>query len=137
VTPRRGFGAPGKRDPHPVMKTKEPLIVARLRKLCLSLPEASETLSWGHPNFRAGKAAFVTFEWVRGNPSIAFRLPGAVVSHLLLRPGFFPTPYGRGRWVSLELKSRINWSTVKALVLDSYRTVALKRMIHALEFDAS
>jgi hypothetical protein len=34
-------------------------IVAKLRRLCLALPETSERASWGHPNFRAGKRTFV------------------------------------------------------------------------------
>jgi hypothetical protein len=43
-----------------------------------------------------------------------------------------PTPYGQGRWVSLLIRPRPKWSLVKALVLRSYRLVALKRMITKL-----
>src|SRR5262245_35844950 len=105
----------------------------RVRKLCLSLPESSEVGSWGHPNFRAGRRTFVTFEWIQGRPSIAFRLDPTDVDLLLRRKGFFVTPYGQGRWVSLWADSSLDWRLVERLLLRSYRAVALRRMIVALE----
>lgn len=105
----------------------------RLRSICLSLPESSETASWGHPNFKAGKKVFVAFERVKGRASIAFRLDPDEVNRLLERQEFFVTPYGRGQWVSLWADGRIVWRTVKDLAERSYRVVALKRMLTALE----
>jgi predicted DNA-binding protein (MmcQ/YjbR family) len=49
------------------------------------------------------------------------------------RKEFFATPYGRGQWVSLWADGRIVWRTVEDLVERSYRVVALKRMLIALE----
>jgi predicted DNA-binding protein (MmcQ/YjbR family) len=104
-------------------------LLARIRRLCLSLPETSETSSWGHPNFRADKRTFVTFERFGADDSVAFHLtPPEVEQHQTL-PGFLRTPYGQGRWVSLKIKPRPKWPLVKALILRSYRLVALKRMI--------
>jgi predicted DNA-binding protein (MmcQ/YjbR family) len=105
----------------------------RLRVLCLSLPETSERSSWGHPNFRAGRKTFVAFERVHGRPSVAFRLDRASVERLIGRRQFFPTPYGRGLWVSIWADARVDWRLVHDLVLRSYRQVALERMITALE----
>jgi predicted DNA-binding protein (MmcQ/YjbR family) len=107
--------------------------VSRLRKLCLSLPETSERASWGHPNFRAGKRTFVTFEVFKGRPSIAFRLDPVNVDRLLGRKQFFATPYGRGQWVSLQADGVLNWKLVAQLVDRSYRTIATKRMIDLLD----
>lgn len=104
----------------------------RLRTICLSYPETSETASWGHPNFKAGKKVFVAFEQVEGRPSIAFRLAQRDVERLLTRRGFFVTPYGRGQWVSLWAEGKIDWAAVADLVDRSYRVVAQKRMIAAL-----
>jgi len=104
-----------------------------LRAMCLSLPETSETASWGHPNFKAGKKTFVAFERVKGRASIAFRLESGEVDRLLQRKPFFVTPYGRGQWVSVWADRRIDWRAVKTLVGRSYRVVALKRMLTALE----
>jgi predicted DNA-binding protein (MmcQ/YjbR family) len=108
-------------------------VVSKLRKLCLSLPETIERASWGHPNFRAGKQTFVAFEVFKGTPSIAFRLDPATVDLLLHRKQFFPTPYGRGQWVSLQADSRVNWRLVAKLVHRSYRKVATKRMVDLLD----
>ena len=104
-----------------------------LRALCLGLPETSETSSWGHPNFKAGTRTFVAFERVQGRASIAFRLEPADVDRLLKRKIFFTTPYGRGLWVSLWADGAIDWRGVTELVERSYRLVALKRMLRALD----
>ena len=46
---------------------------------------------------------------------------------------FFATPYGRGLWVSVWADGRVDWRAVEDLVERSYRVVALKRMLTALE----
>ncbi len=112
---------------------KEPRVLSQVRKRCLSLPESSEAGSWGHPNFRAGKRTFVAFEWIKGRPSIAFRLDPTDVDLLLRRKAFFVTPCGQGRWVSLWADGSSDTSLVSRLVEQSYRTVALKRMIAVLD----
>lgn len=108
-------------------------VLARFRSLCLDLPGTTETGSWGHPNFRAGKRTFAAYEVVNGRPSMAFRLAPDEVRHFLTMRGFFQTPYGRGMWVSLDAAGRISWSLVKTLTEQSYRLVAPKRMIDTLE----
>jgi predicted DNA-binding protein (MmcQ/YjbR family) len=108
----------------------------RVRALCLALPETTETNSWGHPNFRAGRRTFVAFERVGGRASIAFRLAPADVERLLGRRGFFATPYGRGQWVSLWADGPIDWDAVSTLIDRSYRVIALSRMLKALESPA-
>jgi predicted DNA-binding protein (MmcQ/YjbR family) len=114
----------------------------KLRALCLSFPEASEASCWGHPNFKAGKKTFVTFERVKGRPSIAFRLDPDDIARLLgrlkaaptgSRKQFFVTPYGRGQWVSLWADRALDWRAVDDLVERGYRVVALKRMLVSLE----
>jgi predicted DNA-binding protein (MmcQ/YjbR family) len=121
------------------MKTRSvpPGVLPRLRALCLALPETSERSSWGHPNFRAGKKTFAAFERVHGRPSIAFRLPGKDVYRLARRTHFFLTPYGRGRWVSRWTDVPLNWRVIDDLLRRSYREVALKRMLTALDAGAS
>ena len=113
------------------MKKKDP-VLQRVRRQCLLLPETSEVGSWGHPNFRAGGRTFVTYEWIKGRPSIAFRLDPREVQILLRCKGFFITPYGRGKWVSVWADLSLNWGLVGRLLERSYRTVALKRMVAAL-----
>ena len=108
-------------------------ILRRMRQYCLWMPETSEAGSWGHPNFRAGRKTFAAFEWIKGRPSIAFRLSPTDVDLLLRRRGFFATPYGQGRWASVWVDRRVSWREVIRLLDVSYRTVALKRMIAALD----
>ncbi len=111
----------------------EDIALDRIRQTCLALPGTSETGSWGHPNFRAGKRTFVTFEWISGLASIAFRLPEEDIQRLLHKKRFFTTPYGRGKWVSTWADGKLDWNLIEDLVERSYRTVALKRMIRALD----
>jgi predicted DNA-binding protein (MmcQ/YjbR family) len=115
-----------------VSRSDDPALT-RVRELCLALPETSETGSWGHPNFRAGTKTFVTYEWIRHRPSIAFRLAPDNVNEFLSVKGFFPTPYGRSQWVSLYADGRLNWKMISRLIDKSYRRVAIKRMLDALD----
>ena len=108
-------------------------LLSRVRKLCLSLPETSEVSSWGHPNFRAGKRTFVTFEHTDGIETIAFHLRPSEVAELEGQAGYMRTPYGRGQWVSLRIQPRPKWPAIERLVLRSYRQVAIKRMLLELE----
>ena len=105
----------------------------RVRRLCLALPEARESLAWGHPVFKAGTKTFAAIEPVDGRASMAFRLDPADVDFLLKRTPFFVTPYGRGLWVSAWADAALDWALIGSLVERSYRIVALKRMLQALD----
>ena len=99
-------------------------VVERVRALCMALPGTTETLSWGHPNFRTKKGIFVTCERIGNRPAIAFRLEPDEVQHFLTMKGFFVTPYGKGRWVSLDTGGRLNWKLISTLVKKGYANVA-------------
>jgi len=112
----------------------EDRILARLREVCLSLPETSEADSWGHPNFRAGRRTFAAFEWIKGRPSVAIHLGTADAEVFLLQnSGSFETPYGRGKWVSLWADAHLDDAYLRDLIDRGYRSVALRRMLKALE----
>jgi predicted DNA-binding protein (MmcQ/YjbR family) len=108
-------------------------VFARLRRLCLALPETMETSSWGHPNFRAGKKIFCAFEALGGRPSIAFRLTATEVKRLARQRHFFATPYGRGVWVSRWIDVPADPELMAALIDRSYRQVAPKRLVLLLD----
>ena len=116
-----------------MLETPNEVTLKRLRGVCLALPETSETASHGHPNFVAGRKTFISFERIKGRASIAFRLEPAEVEQLLRRNQFFATPYGRGLWASLWADGVVDWNQVEELVERSYRVVALKRMLTALQ----
>jgi predicted DNA-binding protein (MmcQ/YjbR family) len=81
----------------------------------------------------AGQKTFVTFEQFHGRPSIAFRLCHSDIERVSGNSQFFVTPYGRGQWLSLWVDTSFDWNVVKELAITSYRLVALKRMLVALE----
>jgi predicted DNA-binding protein (MmcQ/YjbR family) len=108
-------------------------VFARARRLCLAFPETAETVSWGHPSFRAGGKTFCTFEMVGGRPSIAFRLPTADVERMLKRhTRIIASPYGRGRWISMWVDGKVDWKLIESALDHSYRTVATSRLIKLL-----
>ncbi|HEY7171160.1 MAG TPA: MmcQ/YjbR family DNA-binding protein [Vicinamibacterales bacterium] len=109
----------------------------RLRRVCLALPEATETASWGHPNFRAGKRTFCAFELFGGRPSIALRVSAAEAKQLGRRRHFFLTPYGRGVWVSRWLDVDANPGSLAALIDRSYRQVAPRNLVRLLDSQAA
>jgi predicted DNA-binding protein (MmcQ/YjbR family) len=108
--------------------------LARIRSLCLALPEAREVEAWGHPTFRAGKKMFAAFGGEAGELSLGLKMSFARQDELLEDDRFFPTPYAaRLGWVSLRIDGRTNWQEVQSLVGEAYRQVALRRMLKALE----
>jgi predicted DNA-binding protein (MmcQ/YjbR family) len=113
---------------------KESSVLTRLRKVCLRLPEVRETVKWGHPTFEAGKKIFAVLDRYDGRPCIAFRAPLEKVDELLVDERFIEAPYAaRFGWVCLNIEGSIDWAEVERLVQGSYRLVALKRMLTALE----
>jgi predicted DNA-binding protein (MmcQ/YjbR family) len=112
----------------------EALLLTRLRRICLGLPEARETVKWGHPTFEAGKKIFAVLDCYEGRPCIAFRAPGEKLEALLADERFFAAPYAaKHGWICLRAEGRIDWAEVEKLLHDSYRLVALKRMLAALK----
>jgi len=55
------------------------------------------------------------------------------VERLSGNPLFFAMPYGRGQWLSLWVDTTFDWNVDKELVNTSYRLVALKRTLDALD----
>jgi predicted DNA-binding protein (MmcQ/YjbR family) len=108
-------------------------VFKRARRLCLALPETGERTSWGHPNFRAGKKTFCAFEIIKGRPTIAFKVTPAQAGGTLHPSQFFASPYGRARWISVWVDGDVDWDAIARLVERSYRGVAIKRMLGALD----
>jgi predicted DNA-binding protein (MmcQ/YjbR family) len=112
-------------------------VLTRLRRICLALPEAYETTSFGHPTFRAGrtgKKTFAVFENYRGEDTICVKATLEDQALLVLDPRFFVAPYvGKHGWTSMRTAGAIDWTEVEDLVRESYRLVALKSMIAKLE----
>ena len=109
-------------------------LLTKLREICLALPEAVETVKWGHLTFEAGKKIFAVLDYYHGRPCIAFGTSREEQKKLCCDARFFPAPYAANRgWVCLYADGALNWSEVRHILLASYRLVALKRMLRKLD----
>ena len=107
-----------------------------LRAACLRFPEAVEVEAWGRPTFRAGKKMFAVFEGSDAHPhAVIFKADPDEREALLDDARFYvPAYYGPSGWLSLDFTAAdVDWEEVGELLDSSYRQVALKRMLHALD----
>lgn len=110
------------------------LLLERLREICLRLPECKEKVAWGNPTFVAGKKQFAVLDHYHGRWCIAFVARPDVQRKLIRRNGFFAAPYGaRYGWVCRDAEGPVGWKELEKLIVESYRNVALKRMLAALD----
>jgi hypothetical protein len=113
--------------------------LAKLRKLCLALPEVEERLSHGEPAwFVQGKKTFVMFADHHHDDRLAFWCaapPGAQDVLVRSTPGrFFVPPYvGHRGWLGVYLDVPQDWAMIADLVTDAYRAVAPKRLLALLD----
>ena len=112
----------------------EPLL-ARVRPVCLALPEVVERLSHGTPCwFVRGKKTFVMFaDRTHGDPHVALWAaapPGVAAELIAAEPArFFRPPYvGHRGWVGLRLdltgEDALDDDEMRGLVTDAYRHIA-------------
>jgi|SRR5215471_15467952 len=117
--------------------------VARLRAICLALPETSEKIAWGEPTFRVRDKIFAQLDdHHHGADRLAVWLPmpiGAQEGLVYADPTrFFVPPYvGRRGWVGVRLDRRPNWSRVATLLREAYGFVAPARLAAALASGAA
>jgi predicted DNA-binding protein (MmcQ/YjbR family) len=110
--------------------------LTELRGICLALPEAAEVEAWGRPTFRAGKKIFAMFNGDDDHSyTVTFKPEADDREALLEDPRFYAPPYwGPSGWLSLDFDvARVDWDEVTELLDASYRQVALKRMLKALD----
>jgi len=111
-----------------------PSPLPRLRKVCLSLPEAQEVEAWGEPTFRVRNKLFAMYAAVghhtAGRPAVWIKAARGnqpfMVAH---RPDrFFVPPYvGTSGWVGVWLDTA-DWDELRELLADAWRLTAPKRL---------
>jgi hypothetical protein len=102
----------------------------------LAFPESVEVEAWVRPTFRAGKKIFGVFSGTDERPSgLIFKPDRDERASLLEDERFFSPPnFGPSGWLALDLEAdRVDWDEVRELADASYRQVALKRMLKALD----
>lgn len=113
--------------------------LARLRAICLALPEAQEKLSHGEPGWFAGKGRmFASYDdHHHGAPHVSVWLPAppGLQEALIERDPerFWRPPYvGHKGWIAIVLDGRPTWGVVAGLVEQAYRLVAAPRLVARL-----
>lgn len=118
----------------PLRQPRAQAILADLRAFCLGLPETSEANTFGTPTFKAGAKPFCGAHRRQRRLSLEFRVGGDRQAALTFDGRYsIPRYTGHQGWVSLDAEDDINWEEVRELALESYRRVALKRMLKALD----
>ncbi|HEU0015377.1 MAG TPA: MmcQ/YjbR family DNA-binding protein [Longimicrobium sp.] len=109
--------------------------LARLRAVCLSLPEAVEQEAWGEPTFRVRKKIFAMYAAAGNHHGQGRRTvwcsAGLGVQEVLVRSDpetYFVPPYvGVKGWIGVDL-DRIGDRELREHVVESYCRVAPKKL---------
>ena len=103
--------------------------LTEMRRICLSLPETTETPTWGEPHFRVRRKIFAGCGNHGGVITIGFKLEREHADQAVRDPRFTRAPYvGQHGWISMDAKGVRDWGEVRALVLESYRLIAPKAL---------
>jgi hypothetical protein len=117
-------------------------VLAKLRKICLALPETSERLSHGAPTFFVrGKRAFVmvlTNHHGDGRFALWCAAPDGI-QRLLTESDperYFVPPYvGHRGWLGVRLDRGLDWEEIAGIAEDAYVEVAPPKLVKAAEFN--
>jgi hypothetical protein len=115
--------------------------LARLRKVCLSLPEAHEVEAWGEPTFRVKNKLFAmhaSSDTHHGDGREGVWIKSAhVTQDMLVRADpkrYFVPPYvGKSGWVGAYIDRGVDWEIVGDLLRDAYRLTAPKKLVAQLD----
>jgi hypothetical protein len=106
----------------------------RLREICLSLPDAHEQPAWKGTRWMVRTRTFAHVLGVVVDDAdplvvLAFRSAGEELEILRLAgPPFFVLGWGRDA-LGMSLDERTDWDEVRELVIESYCTMAPKKLI--------
>ena len=111
-------------------------VLARLRVLCLALPETSERLSHGAPSFfvREKRCFLMLLDDHHGDGIFGIWCAAPAGSQELLVQAdparFFRPPYvGHRGWLGVRLNDGADWDELAGIVEDAFAAVAPKRLL--------
>ena len=126
---------------HPLMFSPDDPLLARVRAIALTFPEAAEKVSHGRPAFFTQKV----FCYYGGSQ----RIDGVWVSHdqavmVLPDPGdapalrqdprfWIPAYLGPSGWLGIDLGDDTDWTEIAELLDASYRVTAPRRLVRELD----
>ena len=122
----------------PGMQRKSVAPLARLREVCLTLPEVTEKEAWGEPTFRVRDklfAMFATDHHHDGNVAVWCKAAMGMQEVLIDADPerFFKPPYvGPKGWIGIRLDGKVDWDEVHALLAESWRMTAPPKLAATL-----
>ncbi|HEY4218537.1 MAG TPA: MmcQ/YjbR family DNA-binding protein [Gemmatimonadaceae bacterium] len=114
---------------------------ARVRELCLALPEAHEVEAWGAPTYRVQNKVFAMYirpanHHHNGRPAV-WICSTHVEQDLVVRARptlYFKPPYvGPSGWIGAFLDGKPPWMEIAELLREGYRRRAPKKLAALLE----
>ena len=131
--------------PHPIMFREDDPVLAQVRAIALSFPDAFEKVSHGRPAFFVSKM----FAMYGGSAKPEtrgdyFQYPQSIMvkvddsDHRALQQDvrfFYPAYLGPSGWLGLDLTAspKVDWREVRELIDASFRMVAPKKLIRQLD----
>jgi hypothetical protein len=116
--------------------------IARVRKVCLALPQATEVEAWGSPTFRVGKifAMYAEPDNHHGDGREGLWVKSDHFTQDLLVRGqpsrYFKPPYvGPQGWTGVYLDDQTDWIALDVLLRDAWRVTAPRRIAALLPDD--
>lgn len=113
-------------------------VLAKLREICLALPETSERLSHGAPTFfvREKRSFLMVLTNHHGDGRFAIwcAAPDGMQKMLVEADPerFFVPPYvGHRGWLGVRLDRGLNWNEIAGIAEDAYAEVAPDRLVDA------
>lgn len=128
--PKGSTNSPRQTAPHPPKMDGPGETLTKFRQICLALPEATELETWGHPTFRVKDKIFASAGAEGGVWSLGMKTTQEMQAGLVTSdPRFSVAAYvGKHGWVSMRVDGDTDWNLVRALVVDSYRMIAPKKL---------
>ena len=99
---------------------------AEIRKLCLALPGATETIQWGNDRvFKVGGKMFAVIGAERGADAMSFKASDESFRLLTELPGLVPAPYlARAQWVKIAPLASLPDADLAAYLRRAHEIVA-------------
>ena len=120
------------------MPRSAPSPLARVRRICLSLPETTERPSHGAPSFfirdRIGFVNYMDDHHDDGRLALWCACPPGMREGLLKAEPeqYFVPPYvGFPGWIGVRLDRSPDWDAVERVIRDAYVAVAPRRLVAA------
>lgn len=121
-------------DMNPMLGERAQEVIAGLNQRCRNLPETQAEDESASANWRANKRPFVRGQFVQDRFRLMFWVGPEQQAMLTEDPRYtLPIYYANSGWIELDVHDHVHWPEVESLLECSYRHVALKRMLKALD----